>query len=372
MGALTFLYDHVRTFQGIVVHETQSILDRANGFYRGGPDWPHFGVQIFARHCWGAVPRPFDSKPRPADRAPESAEEGIWCGAVGNHFGHFVADFGMRLASSSLLDAKTPLVFSAQAGEVTTSFFWQIVDHLKIDRRRISIVSRPTRFDRLKVLPQAERRFGGGPSRRHLAMMGALTAPGVPIERDLPVVYVSRSHLPHGRFAGEAYLDEALAGAGVTVFHPERVDLHEQLETYRRARRLIFSEGSALHALQLLGRIDADVAVLTRRRFSRIAAASLRPRATSLRYLRAMRGLIHGLNAAGQPHRAGGVSILDEARLVAAFARVGVDLGKTWGSSAFAEHRNADVSEWLAYRQALGAGADERRLVEKQMRALGL
>jgi Glycosyltransferase 61 len=372
MGALSFLYDYQRRFERVVVHETQSILDRANGFYRGGPDWPHFSTQIFARHCWGMAPRPFDSRPRPAELSLDIAEKGVWCGAVGNHFGHFVADFGMRLAASSLIDSQTPLIFSVQAGEVTTFFFWQIIDHFKIDRSRIKLISRPTRFDRLSVLPQAERRFGGGPSRRHLAMMDALTAPVARIERDLPAVYVSRARLPHGRFAGESYLDEALADAGVFIFHPEGVDLHVQFETYRRARRLIFSEGSAVHALQLLGHVEADVAVLTRRSFSRIASASLRPRALSLAYMRAMRGLIHGLNALGQPHRAGGVSVLDETRLLAAIARCGVNLTKSWSSRAFAERRDADLAQWLAHREALGAGTKERALVEKQMRALGL
>src|SRR5579864_5546672 len=113
--------------------------------FRGGPQWPYFEAQIFARHCWGAIPKPFDSKPYPtapewpyfdprtssarhrwrvlprrpvAAKAPpsdhwvETADTGIWCRPTTDHFGHMIATFGMRIAASSRVDAATPLVFS--------------------------------------------------------------------------------------------------------------------------------------------------------------------------------------------------------------------------------------------------------------------
>lgn len=366
----------VRQFKNIVVHPTQELLRHLSGgaFFRGGPDWPYFPMQIYARHCLRMIPRPVDSRPRPAGRAVESADVGIWCGPVSNHFGHTIADFGMRIAASSRLDATTPLLFSIAdtADAEPPPFFWQIIDHLGVDRRRVVLVRRPTRFARLAVLPQAERRLGGGPSRRHLDLMDALTASSSPAERDIDRVFVSRGLWPKGRFAGEAYLDQVFAAAGITVFHPESVDLHAQLRLYRRARQLIFSEGSALHALQLLGHIDADVAVLARRPSRRVAAASLRPRVRSLRYIGAARGVVYGVTASGHPQRPSGISVIDERSLIAGLRSLGIDVGSLWDPNSYAASRDNEIAAWIGYRLASANHPGERPMIEKRLHALSL
>jgi hypothetical protein len=409
MGTFSFLYHRLRTFDNIVVHPTQEMPHPSADFYRGGPDWPHFESQILARHCWGRVPHavdvrphpaqrewPFfdhqlhlnprciarprwramlrlgDTKPRSPDGPVETAENGIWCGPVCDHFGVMLADYAMRIAASNLIDEVTPLVFSIYPLDHAEPppFFWQIIDHLRVDRRRVRLIRKPTRFDRLKVLPQAERQNGGAPSRRHLLLMDAITGSPFAADHDHPDVFVSRSQLQRGNFAGESYLDETMAAAGIMVFHPEAADLHTQLQLYRRAPRLIFSEGSAVHALQLLGHLDATVIVLTRRPGNRLAAASLRPRARSLRYLDAVRGLVHGLLASGRPQPSRGISVLDEARFVAGLASLGIDIAPFWESEVYARRRDADVAAWVEQRLALAAHLGEREIIERALRAL--
>jgi hypothetical protein len=285
-----------------------------------------------------------------------------------------IADFGMRIMASSHLDAVAPLVFSLSdaAGAEPPPFFWQIIDHFAIDRRRIMLVRGPTKFARLDVVPQAERRFGGGPSRRHLEIMDAITSPASPAHRDLACAFVSRARWPMGRFAGESYFDQAFAAIGVAVFHPERVDLQTQFQFYRRARRLIFSEGSALHALQLLGHIDADIIVLARRPRSRMAAASLRPRARSLSYVQAARGVIYGLTASGRPQEPGGVSVLHESRFIAGLRALGVDLTPVWDWQRYNECRDAEIAAWTAYRLASQRHPGERTMIANRLKALSL
>lgn len=366
----------MKSFRNVLVHPSQEVLRHLSGgaFFRGGPDWPHFATQVFARHCWKRLPRPVDSRPYPADRAAEPADHGIWCGPVCNHFGHMIADFGMRIATSSRLDSATPLIFSiwATPGAEPPPFFWQIIGHLGVDRRRVMLVDRPTRFARLDVVAQAERRFGGGPSRRHLELMDRIAAPPAPPERDLDCVFVSRARWPMGRFAGEAYIDEVFAAAGVAVMHPETMDLAAQLQFYRRARRLIFSEGSALHALQLLGHVDAEIVVLARRPWSRIAAASLRPRARSLRYIRAAKGVIYGLTASGEPQLPGGVTVVHEGRLIAGLRALGIDIGRFWDSRRYDECRDAEIAAWTAYRLASQSHPGERAMIENRLSAFSL
>jgi hypothetical protein len=363
-----------------VVHPTQELLRHLSGgaFFRGGPDWPHFSAQVYARHCWKRIPRPVDSRPRRSEAVCDRVERGIWCGPVSNHFGHMVADFGMRIAVSNGIDRSAPLVFSMppEPGE-PPPFFWQMLDHLGVDRGRVLLVRHPTQFAELRVVPQAERRFGHGPGRRHLELMDRLTGPPpgpapAPATGAGGCVFVSRGLWPKGRFAGESYLDAVFAAAGVTVFHPETVDLHTQLRVYRGARTLIFSEGSALHALQLLGHLDAEVAVLARRPGRRLAAASLQPRVRSLHYIRAARGVIYGVTASGRAQEPAGISVLDERAFIAGLQRLGIDLSGIWEARRHAECRDAEIAAWVAYRLATAAHAGEQPMIERRLHALSL
>ena len=411
--------DRVRRFRNILVHPTQEMRDPDGAFFRGGPDWPRFAAQILPRHCWGAIPRPIDRKPLPLRaewpyfepsllgtfwphlgidpllsprdlereivrlallHAPlpaqqlERVEAGMWCGAISLHFGHMIADFAMRIAASNRFDREIPLVFSVPPfrDPEPPSHFWQIIGHFGIERQRVLLVRTPTRFGQLYVVPQAERPFGGGPSRRHLNLMDAISGYGKAADLDLDCVFTSRAQLPEGRFAAERYLDDALRTAGVTVVHPEAEDLHNQLGLYRRARILIFSEGSAVHAVQLLGHLDCDVIVLVRRPGNQLAAASLRPRVRSLSYLPATRALLYGLTGSGRSDTRAGMSVLDEERCIAGLKSLGIDLTPSWNPKAYAECRDADLAAWRMQRQIANTHPCDCALIDEQLQALSL
>jgi hypothetical protein len=395
MGFFSYTQDHLREFHDVLVHPSQEMRDPDGAFFRGGPEWPHFAAQIVARHCRGALPRPIDARPlrarakwpyfdprflpvfwpqlgsdpqRPPGEIARLAETlaplpeqivdgvdcGIWCGPISLHFGETIAAFGMRIAGSSRADSALPLVFTLPPFRdlAPRQFFWDILDHLGIDKGRVLLVRTPTRFDRLCVIPQAERLYGGGPHPRHLDLMDEMTAGSAPV-RDLDCVFISRSQLPDGHFAGESYLDEVLAAAGVTVLHPETTDSHTQLRLYRRARLLIFSEGSALHALQLLGHLDCDIIVLARRLGNRMMVNSLRPRARSVRYV-PVRGLVYGSSRSGYTMQRAGISVLDDTALQATLAAAGVDLGPFWRGRDYAKRCDTDIAAWTARQPAMG------------------
>ena len=177
-----------RTFHDVIVHPTQQLLEPPFLLFRGGPDWPLFWLRRDQRHCRFAFGIPLDVRPRrAAELVIDRESQGIWGGAVTNHFGHAVTTFGSRIAGSSLLPPYVPLVFSARQGEQPPPFFWRMLAHFGVPPERVRIVSRPVIFDTLSVLPQAERLFGGAPSPTYLDLLDELSgpAPGRRRQQDL-------------------------------------------------------------------------------------------------------------------------------------------------------------------------------------------
>ena len=357
-----------QTFRNIVV------VPQRGRRHCGGPIWPRFYLQVRARTCWGVVPVPIDTRPR--DETPKrTIREGIWCGLVGLHYGHMIADFSMRIAASAASDPDLPLIFALPEHPEFTPpvYFRQMLDALGVERRRVVLVREPVLVGALHVFPQAERLYGGGPSRAHLDLMDRLFGPPDASVMDLDTVYLSRSRVDRGgQIAGEGYLEERLAETGVQVIHPQALAVTEQIALYRRARKLIFSEGSAVHTLQLVGRIGADVAVLVRRPRRWLARASLRPRARSLTYLSAVDDLVRGLGRSARAQRHRGISILNEDRLLREFARIGIDLAPLWDCADYRARRDADIRSWIAYRRTEPRPDDEPRYVDARLASLGI
>ncbi|MFD0934367.1 glycosyltransferase 61 family protein [Methylobacterium trifolii] len=333
-----------------------------------------FYLRIGARSCWGIIPIPVDRRP-PSAEPQHALDGGVWCGFVDLHYGHMIAEFGMRIVQAAYLDPHLPLVFSLPEGFSLPlpSFFWEIIDVLGVARTRLVFVREPLRVRVLHVYPQAERLYGGGPSARHLDLLDRLFGDKVAVEKDIPCAFVSRALVSRGgQIAGESYLEDVLSRLGVLIIHPEKQTVGAQLALYCRVRRLIFSEGSAVHTLQLIGRIDVDVAVLVRRPRRYLAFASLRPRVRALTYLRAVAGLIRGLGASRRTQRHRGVSVLDEAGLLREFQRIGLDLAPHWDTRTYRARRDDDIRAWIALRKSLPQRYDEAEFVDLQLAALAI
>ncbi|WP_426958314.1 glycosyltransferase 61 family protein [Muricoccus radiodurans] len=354
------------SFPDIVVTPTAGILGTPEPFeFKGGPRWPDFSSQVDARHLRDATPRPFDSPPDPPAEVPDTLPEAIWCGPVCGHFGHAIADFGMRIAASAALPGGLPLLFSRPAVggahpiAEPPAFFAEMLQQLGADPGRAVLLRQPVRVGRLHVLPQAERLRGPRPSEAHLDLMDRVTARGRDPDLAGRTVFVSRSKIRadslRGRIAAEAYLDDVLARAGVVVVHPEALPLAEQMRLYRSAGTLVFSEGSALHGLQLLGRVSGRIGVLLRRTRGRMAEGAVSGRFARVHWLNVLDGMAHGLRRDGKGAEVGGgVTVLDPQALLAALGdRFGLHLGPHWDHAAYREACLADVSTWLHYRNRL-------------------
>ena len=373
------------SFRDVVVTPTAAILSKPAPFeFKGGPLWPDFGAQLLARHCRDREPLPFDSAPdRPAS-VDSSLPEAVWCGPVCTHFGHAITDFGMRIAVSAHGLPGLPLLFSVVAGEASAvpAFFWGILEQFGVERERVVLVERPVRVGVLHVLPQAERMNGPPPEEGYLDLLDRRVRRQHDPSLASRTVYVSRGRFRTdslmGRIAGEAYLDGVLAAAGVLVVHPETLPVAEQVRLYQNAGRLVFSEGSALHGLQLVGRIRAEVAVLLRRPKGRMASGVLARRAPRVNWIHAMDGHIRGTRRDGRGFEvSNGLMVLDPALLLPALsAEIGLDLSRHWREAEYREACLADVRTWINYRRhrrkRLGASEGDVEAIAESLRGVAL
>lgn len=278
--------------------------------------------------------------------------------------------FGSRIAGSSLLPPYVPLVFSARPGEQPPPFFWQMLAHFGVPRERVRIVAAPVVFDTLSVLPQSERLFGKAPSPSYLDLLDELSGPAPDV--DGSKIYVSRAGMWKGKVAGESYLGTVLEHCGFRVFRPENHTLEDQLATYRRASHLIFAEGSALHGLQLLGRIAAEVTVIVRRNGARLARSAIAARVSSLSYIDAIHGVVHGVGSNGRALPSAGITLVDTGRLVAELERRGVAIGQWWNDAEFRHHQSHDLNVWVVARFEHPPHHRDRERIEGSLRRSGL
>jgi hypothetical protein len=366
------------TFSDVCVGPNEAVLQApAGSLFRGGPLWPDFAQQVEARQCRGEEIKAVDDMPTFDPVTDIKVEEGVWCGPIVFHFGHMIADFGMRIALSASLNGDVPLVFSGYNAsrpklQEPPPYFWAMVDHFKISRKRILIIRTPTMFRKLHVFPQAERMRGPAPASDYLDLLDEMTLPSNVLDlKNFSQVYVSRAKVPQGGLAGEAYLDQVLVASGVKVIHPETLPFSEQVAYYQSARTLVFSEGSAVHALQLLGRLDADIGILVRRNKARIAQHSVVARAKSVSYLEASPELVFGLRASGHGNESKGITLLSGPAVIKAFAAMNIDIRRHWNEKDFQSRKEADLKAWATLRLAnRKAHAGERAGIEATLAKL--
>ncbi|MEX1294868.1 MAG: hypothetical protein AB1Z67_01725 [Candidatus Limnocylindrales bacterium] len=360
------------TFHDVVVVPYTDLLDRWRDgeIHRGGPMWPEWERQVGARHRRAGSP--VDVRPAEPEGPIDEAGPMAWGGAIVDQFGHQVADFSARLLATAQARPDLPVAFASRPDlgydsvGAAPSYFRALLAWFAIAPERVRVITATTRVAELFVAPQAEQLRGPGPAAGYLDALDALASTHLdPPGRHGGPLYVSRAGVP-ARFAGEEYLEGVLRAVGAQVMRPETLPLTAQLQAYRGSSDIVFAEGSAMHVLQLLGRVDADVLVLMRRLGTRLAEENLRPRVRALAYEELADRFIHGLLPTGRPAWEKSLSIVDADRFIAAFAARGLYLRAAWDDRAWSAVRDADILRWVEMQAAdpgyLGPGSVEHLL----------
>jgi len=216
------------------------------------------------RHCRYGLP--FDHVDLAAPRHSGRVLRGTWnyVGPVYPHFGHVQAEMVHRIIPSRVLfDCDQWLAVTGKDAPINRftdlpTAYRDAIAFLGIHADNLKIISEDTHVERLNIVAQGSQ-FGLGPNEAYLEALRDYSTQRLDdmfpqVERPVRV-YVTRTGVPEGgNFLGEAWLEEWLQVEGFYIFRPEDYPLSVQMDVYRKAEILVFSEGSACHGVELLGR----------------------------------------------------------------------------------------------------------------------
>lgn len=270
-------------FEGITVLPYSRLTPDTRVKLKGGPVFPSDAPSFVRHHRRKAVDEMEYAAGEPDDMVALSGTY-LYAGPLFTQFDHFMTESCHRLWAGRWLHGKFDGVLFAGTREQSDElrdypdFIREVLAYFAISPDSVKIIAKPARVARLMVPPQGSALYKGA-GEEYLEVLeriadGRFLAQGMPKK-----VYVTRAHvITEGSFLGEEYLADQLASEGYFILTPEMATLEKVWEYYSNAEKLIFSEGSAIHAMELLPRVKAEVLVIGRNRMPWLADTVLKPR----------------------------------------------------------------------------------------------
>lgn len=226
-------------------------------------------------HCWrySHIPITLEPEMPPSDEAPERLS-GRWLfgGLFYGHFGHFLCESTSRLWALEELGPIDGIVFYPK-NQMTHErrhyrHFLPFFAAMGLDEAQVKIRV-PQKPVVIEELATPEPAFGIGdmiearPNYRTY-MQGTL-GHGI-AGNGTKDLYISRSQLPskRGSVLTEGLIEQKMAKAGYSIFHPQNHDITEQIATYKSAQRIVSLDASALHMAAMVVGPDTKVAIVNR------------------------------------------------------------------------------------------------------------
>lgn len=177
----------------------------------------------------------------------------VYLGWAFAHFGHFLLESMSRLWALDSLSQSWPVIFYRPLNGLPAAHL-RALELAGVQQQRIRSLDGPCSF-RQVVVPsaayelghQVHRRFGQTCRRRSTQVSRVSSRAGT--------LYLSRGRLGagHRHVVGERALELLLGRGGVTVVHPERISLDEQLTLLAQHDDVIAPVGSAAHLVLFTG-----------------------------------------------------------------------------------------------------------------------
>ncbi len=204
----------------------------------------------------------------------------LYLGGLHNHFGHFIAECIHRIwAWKSYRDQCCGVLFIPQIRQFELnqhlpSYSKEILSLLGLEEDNIQYITELTEVEEL-VIPEPGSQLFTPASVEYINYLSTLQL-GKRLTNQIlpdtfsPKVFVSRKkYRMNGSIAGLDTLEDSLQKDGYFIFYPENYSISTQLKVYIEAEKIIFEEGSAVHLLELLDKIKADVLIIKRRKITK-------------------------------------------------------------------------------------------------------
>ncbi|MBV8359924.1 MAG: glycosyltransferase family 61 protein [Deltaproteobacteria bacterium] len=327
--------------------------------------------------------------------------EGDWVyiGSTYPHFGHIMAEMIHRILPSRIFfpDVNRYLLVTTLNHEVGPGIeslyrtHQEVLEFCEIDPGSVLILNENAVVEHLSICEQGATLLGR-PTPWYLEVLQDFSTrrlDQIHGSRPSPAqVYVSKSKIPHGStILGERYIEELLSHEGFFIFHPEEAPLSLQMDIYRKAKQLVFAEGSAIHGTQLLGEkmLDSTFVFLRNIHFQHLLADILQPRSQQLDMFpdTSILGTIIVDRDSRRPRVEFSVSLFDIDRLVTFFhdhqlARLsGIDVGQYFDAAEqdlkayFSFHMDSGIDDATAVVDAWRIGEVRLEFEKNRQRFLG-
>ncbi|HUD65092.1 MAG TPA: glycosyltransferase 61 family protein [Candidatus Sulfotelmatobacter sp.] len=313
---------------------------------------------------------------RPSDRFDQQASfnkylEGEWAyvGPKYPHFGHIMAEMVHRIVPSKMFfpDIDKYLLVTTIDDDILgyeglSLPYHEVLEFCEIDRGSVLVLNENTVVENLSICEQGSS-LEGHPTPWYLDVLRDFSTrrlDQVHGSRSHPAkVYVSKSKIPHGgKILGERYIEELLIKEGFFVFYPEEAPFSSQMDVYRKAKELVFSEGSAFHGTELLGKnmLDRTFLLVRRKEASESFASILQPRSRQFEMFMDtfFLGTIFVNRETRVPHTEFAVSLLDIDRFVTFFRDHQLARLDDMDVRQYFDSAESDLRAYFSYQFLLG------------------
>lgn len=253
------------TFDLLPVFPYRRLL--TGGPIMGGPDWPGFEHRSWERHWRFEKVVDVEINKSEYESEPFQYLAGTWlyAGAIVEQFGHQMSEFMHRLPVSRPINFDGVLFSNQLSRKSSTipSYVQECANYVIGHNVPIHLVKQPTLIQNLVVYPQLSH-WGSDARADYLEGLWKLQNQHFRNSPSGPA-FITRSSLRAGKLAGETYIGSLLQSAGFTVVDPSQIPWYQQVKLYATSPLLVFTEGSAVHGAEHLGRLSTTV-MLARRR----------------------------------------------------------------------------------------------------------
>ncbi|NVO25471.1 glycosyltransferase 61 family protein [Donghicola mangrovi] len=187
----------------------------------------------------------------------------LYGGPLKMHFGHFIIDALPRLYAYD--QSYDGVVFSCfQNEKFTPGFIFEFCELAGVPKEKVFFL-RTSHLVQSLDFPFPGLRAGMMPESWYLKWLEKHFPPDSTIPE--PFLFYGRTHLANkGSLIGEGYFSKMLQDNGFVYTRPEdSPSIRSQVAMITRAKKIVFTEGSAIHGIDLCGSVGNSIFMIPRR-----------------------------------------------------------------------------------------------------------